>query len=71
VSGGITGLARPVISYPTLVFCSGASRAGIGRPGTLCVGRGAFRCWEGGGGGGVSRGKPHPVNFQHRGRTRL
>ena len=33
-----TWLARPVISYPTLVFCSGASRAGIGRPGTLCVG---------------------------------
>jgi len=31
-------LTRPVISYSTLVFCSGASRAGIGRPGTSCVG---------------------------------
>ena len=49
---------RPGISYPTLVFSSGASRAGIGRPGTLCVGaagRSAAICcvwWEGG-----SRGK--------------
>jgi len=37
-SGVITGFARRVISYPILVFCSGASRASIGRPGTLCFG---------------------------------
>ena len=51
---------RPVISYPTLVFCSGASLAGIGRPGTLCVGAAgrsaAAYCVRGGWG---SRGKVH------------
>jgi len=55
-SGVITGLAGPVISYPTLVFCGGASRAGIGRPDTLCVGAAgrasAVCCVRGGGGGG-------------------
>jgi len=59
------GLADPVVSYPTLVFCSGASRAGIGRPGTLCVGaagRSAAVCCVsvcGVGGVCVSRGKLH------------
>jgi len=64
VSGVITGLARPVISYPTLVFCSGVARAGISRPGTLCVGaagRSAAVCCCGreggwGGGGGLGGG---------------
>jgi len=50
-------LARPGITYPTLIFCSGASRAGIGRPGTLCVGAAGrvavICCVRGGGGGGV------------------
>jgi len=27
-----------MVSYPARIFCSGASRAGIGRPGTLCIG---------------------------------
>jgi len=67
VSGVITGLARPVISYPTLVFCSGVARAGISRPGTLCVGaagRSAAVCCcgrEGGGGGGGGFGFGWPV----------
>jgi len=64
-SGVITGLARPVLSYPTLVFCSGASRAGIGRPGALCVGAAgssaAVCCVREGGGGGVFR----EVNYSH------
>ena len=38
------GLTCPIrLSYPTRVFCSGVSRAGIGRPGTLCVGAAAER----------------------------
>jgi len=58
-SGFITELAHPVISYATLVFCSGASRAYIFRPGILCVvaaGRSAAVCFvRRGGGGGVER----------------
>jgi len=46
----------PVISYPTRVFCSGASRGGSGRPATLYVGAAgrsaAVYCVRGGGGGG-------------------
>jgi len=60
----------PVISYPTRVFCSGASRGGSGRPATLYVGAAgrsaAVYCVRGGGGGfvlggggGGLRGKLH------------
>ena len=64
-SGQAKGLARPVIYSPTLVFCSGASRAVIGRPGTLCVGavgRSAAICNVYGGRGDVSRGKLQGLN---------
>jgi len=56
-------LAHTHIPHLNLVFSSGASQAGIGRPGTLCVGAArcsaAVCCVRGGGGGGQE------INYTH------